>query len=176
MRKLVFAGVIGAGFALAGASAQAGYVYVGDWEVNSGPYWGDEPSAYTGQEAAALLFGGVAADYAISTNGSNPAEINFDAWYSVLGYYGPNNGGVEFAQNYVSPDSDQCCGLYYSGGGFHLGDSTEAASAYVWDNAGNGNVNYAFRITGVPEPTSVVLLFTGLAGLGVALRGRPQTS
>lgn len=163
----LLAGLVSVGFA---GQANAGYVYVGSWEVNSGPSWQNQPLSYTGQQAAALLFGGLAADYAISTVGIDASLINFDAWYSVIGYSGSNNGGVQLDQDYVSANSTQAPGYYYSGGGYTYGGS-DAASAYVADNAGDGNVNYAFRITNeVPEPGSLLLLSLGIFGLAAARR------
>jgi len=173
MRLKSFVVVVGGAIALWGAlsaSADATPVFVGSWEVNQGPYWGTDPIAYTGQEAAALLFGGSPSDYSISTVDSNPADINNMAWYSVIGYYGPNNGGIAFAQDYVASGSDQCCGLYYSGGGYNFNDVNEAASAYVADNAGPGNVNFAFE--NVPEPLTISLLGTGLAATAAMRRRR----
>lgn len=143
--------------------ASADLIFVGSWEVDQGPFWTTQPPAYTGQEAAALLFGGTPGEYAISTVDSNPADVNFEAWYSVLGYGGPHDGGIAFAENYVAPGSDQAPGYYYSGGGYTFGDVNEAASAYVSDNAGPGNINYAF-INAVPEPTTLALVGTCLAG------------
>jgi hypothetical protein len=165
MRKflLTAATVIALG---ASGQAMATPVFVGSWEVDQGPYWGSEPLAYTGQEAAALLFGGTASEYVISTVDNIPADINNEAWYSILGY-----GSGQFAQNYVASGSDQCCGLYYSGGGYN-GNANEAASAYVWDNAqGSSFTNYAF-LAPVPEPGSLALLGAALAGFGVIRRRR----
>jgi hypothetical protein len=153
-------------------SAQAGYVFAGSWEVSAGPFWGDHPQAHSGQDAAALLFGGSPSNYVISTAGMDISLINFSAWYSVLGAGGPNNGGFLFAQDYLSPNSSQCCGLYYSGTAFRFDDPTEAASAYVEDNAAEGNVNYAFRVTSVPEPASIALFGSGLIALGAVRRRR----
>ena len=145
--------------------ASASYTYVGSWEVDQGPSWGSQPAAYSGQQAAALLFGGNASDYAISTVGSSPSTINHEAWYSVLGYNGPNNGGIAFADSYLSSNSSQNPGYYFSGNNaYRMGDSTEAASAYVSDNADSGNINYAFTGSAVPLPPSVLLLAPGLAG------------
>ena len=59
--------------------------YVGQWQVDQGPSWNTVPIAYSGVLAAALLFGGTAADYVISTVDSNPANINGLAWVSTWG-------------------------------------------------------------------------------------------
>jgi hypothetical protein len=148
--------------ALGPSIASANYVYVGSWQVDQGPWWTDQPLAYTGQQAAALLFGGNASDYSISTVGLDPLTVNHEAWYSVLGA----TGGYTFAENYVSTNSSQAPGYYYSGSPYSQGDSTEAASAYVSDNAqGSYYTNYAFTGSAVPLPPSVFLLGSGLLGL-----------
>jgi len=175
IKSLLLAAVATATIGTSGLQA-ASYVYVGSWEVYQGPSWGTQPLSYTGQAAAALLFGGSASDYVTSTAGSSTSNINFKAWYSVLGGYGPNNGGFEFAQDYVSPGSTQAPGYYYSGSPFTF-DGTDAASAYVADNAGSDNVNYAFRLQGsVPEPASWALMLGGFGAIGGAMRSRRKAA
>lgn len=168
-----------AAFAVAAAgaatSANAAIVFVGSWEVDQGPDWGSAPPngplAYTGQEAAALLFGGNASDYVISTVDDQAADVNYSAWYSVIGV----GGGFTFAQDYSNKYLGQyygptsgfnCCGPDYK--------DTNAASSYVADNAtGPGFTNYAFRVTGaVPEPAAWALMIAGFGLAGAALRRR----
>lgn len=143
------------------SQANAGLMFVGQWEVDDGPSWSSRPLVITGQEAAALLFGGIAADYSISTLGIDPLVIDNMAWYSVLGL----EGGHKFAENYVASGSTQNPSYYYSGGAFNPADINEAASAYVDDNAtGSRYTNYAF-ISTVPTPATLALFGIGLAGL-----------
>ncbi len=161
--------VMGVAFACATANA-ATYTYIGSWEVDQGPSWTTGPLAYTGQEAAALLFGGTASEYVISTNGDNPATINFDAWYSVFSV----SGGSILAQNYVYLNTDTsgnnfCCGLYYNGNpSYSFGNADSPASAYVTDNAiGSSYTNYAFEVTSTPLPAALPLFATGLGAMGL---------
>jgi hypothetical protein len=131
--------------------------YVGSWTVDQGPFWSPAPTAYSGQQAAAFLFGGSPSSYEISTVSSNPAQINFSAWISTWG--GACGGtfpcGTIVAQNYVVSTG----GLYENPGD---------TSAYVLDWAqGAQYTNYAFV---VPEPGSLVLFGSGALGLVGLLR------
>lgn len=128
------------------------FTYVGSWLVGDpgAPSWSDSafspngPPAYTGQEAAALLFGGIPSDYAISTVSNDPNFINNSAWYSVWGGGAPS---APFAENYFSKYLGQFYGPQDNG--------TGTASAYVkdWCFIGNCGTNYAFRSTAaVPGP------------------------
>lgn len=148
----------GAILALAAAGASAAPVFVGSWDLYSGVnWWTGEAPTYTGQEAAAALFGGSASDYVISTNGSNVADINQSAWYDQYGI-----GPAIFAQDYRHDTFN--IGVY---------DTYGDTSAMIRDNAGGQNLmNYAFRVDGanVPEPLTVGLMGLGLAGMAVARR------
>ena len=90
MRKISLLSAAVALFAISVGSAHADiYTYVGSWRVDQAtvadPDTGNWSYAFTGQQAAAYLFGGAASNYVTSTNGSNVEDINFSAWVSHWG-------------------------------------------------------------------------------------------
>lgn len=101
--------------------------FLGSWRVDSGAPYLTNPPVYSAQQAAALLFGGNAASYRISTISDQSSAINDAAWYAVYGV-----GWQSHTANY-SVDG----GL---AGYSQVGD----ASAYVHDFTDPAKVNYAF--------------------------------
>lgn len=174
MRKiLVGVLALAAMIGLSATSAKA-YTYVGSWIVGDGPVWTSNPPVYSGRSAAALLFGGTAADYVTSTIDSSVANINFlaflDGW-----------GNSQYLSN-PQPDTFSLT----TGTGYNDPVGGPSYSAYVLDHScfnrysnpadpcsGNGTqyVNYAFLVD-VPEPASMVLLASGILGLGLIRRGK----
>jgi hypothetical protein len=122
------------------------YTYVGYFDGLSGPDWWTNPPCYTGQEAAALLFGGDPEDYAISTNPNttDPGTITFTAWMVAIRVAGwaehPQNYKVDLPPaGYSEPYEDYA-----------------AISAYCWDNPpppGN-SINYVWRVEENTVPLS----------------------
>ena len=126
----------GSGTFLNYVNSAAGYTYAGSWSVNQGPAWSPNPPVYSGQQAAALLFGGGAASYAISTTGVNPAAINFKTWLDGWGDSGTYGG---------TTPGNQSFSLDKGGAGYNsLPGTGSAYSAYISDH-GVAGVNYAFR-------------------------------
>ena len=164
MRKLAYlAGGIAALVLAAGSASASTYTYVGSWAPADGVNWTTNPLAYSGLGAAALLFGGSASDYAISTVDDQVADINFMANYEVIGI-----GSRVFAQDFFRGVE----GVTHYQDVYVFDESIDTVSTYVQD-FGNQNRNYAFRIDGgVPEPATWAMMLVGFGGLGVAMRSR----
>ncbi len=167
-RRLAMAG---AAMALSFAASTAGastFTFVGSWLVADGPLWSSGGvQSLSGLEVAALLFGGSASDYAISTIDMDPDHINHSAFLD--GY-----GDTTYL---TTPASEGFVGVF--GSSYDQGYGNY--SAYVFDHAcgiyycdgGGGDLarNYAFRADGgVPEPATWGLMLMGFGGLGAALR------
>ena len=160
MKNILMAAVAVTSLSLAGQASAA--TFVGSWTVDQGPNWTTVPASYTGQEAAALLFGGVASDYVISTIDNLEANIDNLAWVSTWG--GACGGsfpcGTKIAENLETSTG----GLYAT-----FGDT----SAYVQDWAiGSQYRNFAFRVDAVPEPATWAMMLIGFGAIGMAMRRR----
>ncbi|MER5173994.1 hypothetical protein [Thioclava kandeliae] len=167
LKSVLLGAVFGGLFPCVQANA-ATYTYVGSWEVGSGYHWLSQWTAYSGTEAAAYLFGGNPEDYVTSTVSNNADEINFMAWYSVLGVKGGQILPQDLQQKLVN-------GYYFDESLVDLqsitGNMSNPASAYVNDAAnGSTYTNYAFlvsdnTISPIPLPSSFLLLLSSLAGI-----------
>jgi len=149
----------------AAAPALAGPIFVGSWTVDQGPWWDDTSVAYSGQDAAALLFGGSASDYSISTVDDQAADIDHLTWVSTWGgaCAGVFPCGTQVAENF----SQSTGGLYLTPGD---------TSAYVTDWAqGPQYRNFAFRMSAAPEPASWALMLGGFGMVGGAMRRRKSS-
>lgn len=148
--------------ALLPVSAFAMPSYVGSFEVDDGPWWTSNPGVYSGVEAAALLFGGLASDYRISIDGSLDANTITDtAWYTIVGIA----GGHIYDDDYSLDMGEDG---YAGAGWIHGGD----ISAYTGDNArGASYTNYVWRDSAaVSEPSTLALVGLGIIGFGMARR------
>lgn len=165
--------------AFSAAPAQAATVFVGSWYVGDGPVWTSNPTVLSAREAAALLFGGTAADYAISTIDDQVANINFRAHVDGWG-----------DSQYLTGTVDQDYKLDLGAPGYNdpAGGAT-AYSAYVLDHSCDNRYsdpsaactsnaigrNFAFRIDAagaVPEPATWAMLVAGFGVIGFAMRRR----
>jgi hypothetical protein len=168
IKALLFTAAVLAGVALPGVANAVTYVYAGSWQVDQGPNWTTVPTAYTGQEAAAFLFGGVASDYAISSIDNNFANINNQNWVSTWGGACSSNFpcGTLAAENFKISTG----GLYQN-----IGDT----SAYADDWAiGSQYTNFAFKalVGAVPEPATWSMMILGFGLVGASLRSRRNQS
>jgi hypothetical protein len=153
------------GNSLKSLSSGATVTYVGKFNCNDGQYWMENPPCYTGQEAAALLFGGNPEDYFTSTNTDtvNAGTITFTCWCCGWG-----TGQVEKPQDYkvdVAP-----AGYEYPEGG------DNAVSAYINDWPITGDT-YVWRTSNpVPVPIWTIVLVFSVVGIVVAVRFRRRLS
>ncbi|MFN6971038.1 MAG: PEP-CTERM sorting domain-containing protein [Rheinheimera sp.] len=142
-------------------SLQATPIFVGKWDLydSTGPSWSTfSVPTYTGQEAAALIFGGKASDYVISTISTDPSTIDHMVWLDQI-YIGV----AKFGESYKVDSNNN--GLY---------DMNGDTSALVKDNGCCGQyINYAFRINNsntVAEPSPLLLIGLSLIGFGILRR------
>jgi hypothetical protein len=148
------------------AAAQQ-YQFIGSFVVSDGPTWTTNPPVYSGQEAAALLFGGSPGDYRISTNSNttDPTTITDTAWYSTWG-----TGCAEHPHDFRVDDAPP--------GYNDPGGTGTAVSAYVSDH-GCDVTNYVWRVA-TPVPTlsqwAIVALCTLLAVAGMRHFRRDRTA
>jgi len=127
------------------------YTYVGSYRVSDGGFWGDNPPCYTGQEAAAFIFGGNPEDYVISIdpNTTDPNTITFtaylDGWGELI---------TEYAQDYK---------LDLPPAGYELpSGSPTNRSAYVADHVDYSKINYVWLATPHNVPVSNWALGIGI--------------
>lgn len=153
----------------AGQKAQAA-TFVGAFQVNGGrdygdpgPYvWTNNPLCYTGQEAAALLFGGTPGDYWLSIDPSlDPLTITHtnhtDSWGGFDAVFAETYK-VQTGTGYNDPYGGPSTSAYVL-------DHYDANWNYVWANdLGDGHDGDPGAPV-VPEPCSMSLLGLGVVSL-----------
>jgi len=176
MKKLIIAALLLLSSVV--ASNATTYTYVGNWHVGDGPVWTSNPQSYSGIEVAALLFGGSALDYAISTVSSSVTDINFRTFLD--GY-----GNTQYLSNPAAQDYKLQTGASYNSYpsfSAYVLDHTETQRYYdpslTGDQLGDPYINYAFIIdqdlNAVPEPGTVLLFGIGMTGLAIYGKRRKQ--
>ncbi len=155
--------ILAAAFLMVAAPASAA-TFVGSFQVDDGPNWTTNPAVYSATEAAALLFGGTAADYDISTISADPLSINNMGWYTTWGVSGGQMYHEDFKLDLGNPGYND------------PGENGSAISAYTDDNAvGSQYTNYVFRVDAlgaVPEPSTWAMMLFGFGAVGFAMRRR----
>jgi hypothetical protein len=153
------------------------YTYVGSWHVGDGPVWTSNPLCSSGIEVAALLFGGNASDYAISTISTDTSTINFktylDGWGNTQYLITP--AAQDYKLQTGSGYNDPFGGPSFSA---YVLDHTEGQRygdpSLTGDQLNDPYINYAFIVdqsaNPVPEPSTFLLLGAGLAGVGFLRR------
>ena len=170
-----FAGVIGSS-----GTRTRQYQYVGSYSVGDGPDAATDPRVYTGQEAAAKVFGGAASNYFISTNGADTNTVNRRAYLDGRYFDGTNNDNpISYCLN-GSSESSRSSGrgcqdsFSYSEDGDSESNipggpyiSTYSLSAYVHDHTAPGEfINYVFTTVATPDTNG--LTKTGAGTLTLA--------
>jgi len=123
-------------------AATLGFTYVGSFNGSDGENWNSNPPCYSGQEAAALLFGGTPEEYAISVNPNttDPGTITFTAWCCSWG-----EGWGIYPQDFMIDAGDP---------GYNVPIGGPAVSAYVGDWWGDTMINYVWRVDNPVVPVS----------------------
>ena len=152
-----------AGLAIPFTTNAASYEYVGFFHVGDGPRWTDNPDTYTGQEAAALIFGGDPSDFAISTVSDNPDEIDFLAYLDGWG-----------DTQYLSDPQPQDWDLDLGDPGYaEPGGMGSSYSAYVDDHScPTSCINYVFRVINY----DLAQAYSSLLSTDVAIQSALSTS
>ncbi|MDP1658872.1 MAG: PEP-CTERM sorting domain-containing protein [Methylotenera sp.] len=168
MKKLLLITLLSASF---GANAAT---FVGSYNVQDGPVWTTNPNVYSAQEAAALVFGGSASDYAISILSSLDESTitntaHYDGWGDHTDRIFAENFKLDFgAPGYNDPNPLLDPTGFLDSAGF----SKYAYSAYV--NDGINATNYVWRVAAVPEPETYAMMLAGLGLMGFVARRRKE--
>jgi hypothetical protein len=141
------------------STAAEAATFIGSYNVYDGPTWTTNPTVYSAREAAALVFGGVFSDYAISTLSNS---INNLAWYDGWGD----------TQYLITPQNEDFK-LDSGNPGYNDPFGGPSYSAYVSDHRpefyppGTYNyTNYVWKLDAQAVPTPALL--PALLGMGAA--------